>query len=135
MSTPLSVEKNTEIPTLKILNGKEYIQKQIVLDSFAPVKKNKETTDFDVLNLQEWVIKKVILNPSATTSLKDCYEAYKKYLEVEKRMIPLTKKSFSGIFKHVLKKYENQGQIRFYQRSSIFIKGIEINILLDNLNL
>ncbi len=54
----------------------------------APVKKNKEIKTFDTLNVQDWVSKQLEFNPSAETSLKHCYEAYKKYLEIQKKVVP-----------------------------------------------
>jgi phage/plasmid-associated DNA primase len=90
------------------------------------VKKNTEIKDFDTLNVKEWAGKKLQLNPSAKTSLKHCYEAYKNYLESDKKVVPLTKKSFSGLLRDLLKEDENNGKVRFYQRSYILIKGVQI---------
>jgi hypothetical protein len=95
----------------------------------SPVKKNTEIKDFDIDNVQEWVNLKLEFNPSAKTSLKHCYEAYKKYLESEKEIVPLTKKSLSGLFKNLLKKHEDNGQVHFYHFSSIFIKSVEIKVV------
>lgn len=92
----------------------------------APVKEKREIKELDISNVEDWVKKKLILNPSANTSLKHCYEAYKNYLEFEKKVVPLTKKSFSILFRKVLEEDANKGKVRFYQRSSILIKGVEI---------
>ena len=43
--------------------------------------------------------------------------------------MPLTKKSFSGLFRNLLKEYQDKGKVRFYQRSSILIKGVKIKAL------
>ena len=99
------------------------------MSTSSPVKKNIKINDLDTWNGQEWFNEKVVLNLSATPSLKHCYESYKNYLEVRKRVVPLTKKSLSGLFRDLVKENENQGKIRFYYFSSIFIKGIEIQDL------
>lgn len=91
-----------------------------------PVKKSKEIKDIDRLNLLDWFDKEIILNPSANTSLNDCYETYKNHLEFQQKVVALSKKTFSGLFRELVQKDENEGRIRFYQRSSILIKGIEI---------
>ena len=92
----------------------------------SPVKKSKEIKEIDRLNLWDWFDKQIILNPSAKTSLNDCYETYKYYLEFHQQVVALSKKTFSGLFRELLQEDENKGKIRFYQRSSILIKGIEI---------
>lgn len=92
----------------------------------APVKEKTDIKELDNSNVKDWVKKKLILNPSSNTSLKHCYEAYKNYLEFEKKVVPLTKKSFSILFRELLREDENKGKVRFYQRSSILIKGVEI---------
>ncbi len=102
------------------------VESQIENSIKLQIKKNTEIKDFDILNVKEWVKLKLKFNPSANTSLKHCYEAYKKYLESDKKIVPLTKKSFSSLFRNALKENEDNGQVRFYQRSSILIKGIEI---------
>lgn len=91
-----------------------------------PVNKNKEIKDIDRLNLWNWFDKQIILKPSAETSLNDCYETYKYHLEFKQQVVALSKKSFSGLFRELLQEDENKGKIRFYQRYSILIKGIEI---------
>jgi phage/plasmid-associated DNA primase len=95
----------------------------------APVKKNKEIKTFDIVNVKDWIDKQLEFNPSAETYLKQCYEGYKKYLEIKKKVVPLSKKSFSRLFKDSLKEREDQGQIRFYQRSSILIRGVKLKNL------
>ena len=82
--------------------------------------------DFDTLNVEEWIEKKLEFIPFANIYLKDCYEEYKKYSEVEKAIVPISKKSFSGLIRKTLKKFEDTGKIRFYQRSSILIKGVKL---------
>ena len=92
----------------------------------APVKEKTDIKELDNSNVKDWVKKKLILNLSSNTSLKHCYEAYKNYLEFEKKVVPLTKKSFSILFRELLREDENKGKLRFYQRCSILIKGVEI---------
>ena len=82
--------------------------------------------DFDTLNVEEWVDQKLEFIPSVNTYLKYCYEEYKKYSEVDKKIVAISKKSFSGLMRKTLKEFEDTGKIRFYQRSSILIKGVKI---------
>lgn len=104
------------------------MQTKILLpDTNSEIRNTKiKVKDFDILYVEEWVDKKLELIPFANTYLKDCYEHYKKYSEVEKKILPLSKKSFSGLFRKTLKEKEETGQIRFYQPSSILVKGIKI---------
>ena len=96
------------------------------MDISLPVKTNIAIKDLDISNVEKWITEQVVLNPSATISLKHCYEAYKEYLELKKELVTLTKKCFSSLFRNLVKEDEDNGKIRFYPRSSILIKGVEI---------
>lgn len=91
-----------------------------------PVKKNKEIKPLDIKNVQDWINAKIYFKPYGNTSLKRCYEAYTNYLEVEKEVVPLTKKSLSSLLRDLLKEEEGIGKVRFYQRSYILIKVFQI---------
>ena len=85
-----------------------------------------DTREVDKQYVNTWLNNRTLLNLTSKTSLNECYECYTIFLQRDEKKVPLTKTSFSSLFRDFLKHHEDQAKIRFYHESSLFIKKIEL---------